>query len=309
MNKPKPSLEWIITEFCNYKCPYCCSEGRNGHCSGDTIKAVYKLLSQLEGSWLVKLIGGEPMVHPRFFEICEKVVGLGHKLCMTTNFSLPLNKLEALVDTCGESLDYITASLHLAQIDSIDEFIEKATAFQSIKNHITDFTVHSVVMEENFEELREIEERLSGAEVDFRYQIMKIRGEYVRYNEEIENYVSDKLIDNTEKLRGRRLFGTLCHTGELFFKINVTGEIVRCYSPQPSFLLGNIQQSFTRFKGPKPCLARRCTCTVPANRDMIRYGEKAAAFATAKAYLMGSFSNLFRFFQSAHGRHGTTNGM
>ena len=111
-------------------------------------------------------------------EICEKVVGLGHKLCMTTNFSLPLKKIEALVDTCGQNLEYITASLHLSQISSIDEFVEKAIAFESIKNRETDFHVNSVVLEDNFEQLREIEEKLSKANVDFKYQIMKIRGKY-----------------------------------------------------------------------------------------------------------------------------------
>jgi len=288
---PRPSLEWVITELCNYKCPYCCSEGRYGHCSDDTIKAVYRLLYQLEGSWLIKLIGGEPMIHPRFFEICEKVVGLGHKLCMTTNLSLPLEKLARFIEICGDRLDYVTASMHLSQI-GIDEFVEKAIAFDSIKDPKTNFAVNSVVMEDNFEQLRAIEERLANRNVDFKYQIMKIRGKYTKYSENIENYISEKLISNTGKLRGKRLFGTYCHAGELFFRIEVNGDAVRCYSRQPHFYLGNVNGTFRRYTEASPCLARRCTCTVPANRNMIRFGEKATASAITKMYLTGLLKNL-----------------
>ena len=286
-------MEWVITERCNYRCPYCCSKGRRGHCSGDTIKAVYDLLSRLEGSWLIKLIGGEPMIHPRFFEICEKVVGGGHTLCMTTNLSMPLEKLARFIEICGDRLEYVTASMHLSQI-GIDEFVDKAVAFDSLKSPATDFAVNSVVMEDNFEELKAIEERLANRNVDFRYQIMKIRGKYTKYSEHIENYISDKLISNTGQLRGKRLFGTYCHAGELFFRIEVNGDAMRCYSRQPHFYLGNVNGTFKRFKEARPCLAKRCTCTVPANRNMIRFGEKATVSAIAKTYATGLFKNLYQ---------------
>ena len=290
-NIPRPSLEWVITERCNYRCPYCCSEGRQGHCSGDTIEAVYKLLSQLEGSWLVKLIGGEAMIHPRFLEICEKVICLGHKLCITTNLSLPLEKLVRFIEICGDGLDYVTASMHLSQI-RIDEFIDKAIAFNSEKKPGTDFTVNSVIMKDNFEQLREIEERFASRNVDFKYQIMKIGGEYQKYSENIESYISEKLIINTEKLRGKRLFGTYCHAGELFFRIEVNGDAVRCYSQQPRFYLGNVKRTFRRYKEVGPCLARSCTCTVPVNRNMICFGEKATISAISKAYITGLLISL-----------------
>ena len=292
-------MEWVITELCNYKCTYCCSGGRTGHCSNDTIEAVYRLLSHLEGNWLIKLIGGEPMIHPKFFEICERVVGVGHSLCMTTNLSLPLTKLERFIDICGDSLEYVTASMHLSQIRA-NEFVEKAAAFNALKNPKTDFTVNSVVLEDDFEQLRAIEERLANRDVDFKYQIMKIKGKYVKYNEDIESYISKKLISNTEKLRGMRLFGTYCYAGELFFRIEVNGDALRCYSRQPHFYLGNVNRTFKRFTEARPCLARRCTCTVPANRNMIMFDEKAASSIIVKTYLIGLFKYLRQIGQS-HG--------
>jgi len=154
---PKPSLEWIITEQCNYNCPYCCFEGTGGHCSDETIDAVFKLISNLEEEWLVKLVGGEPTIHPRFFDMCSAITGAGHKLCMTTNFSPSLAKLEKLISICGDRLQYITASMHLDQLRNRGDFIEKAQRFNSIKNSSTNFTVTSVITEDNFEKMEEIE--------------------------------------------------------------------------------------------------------------------------------------------------------
>ncbi len=143
MKEPRPSFEWQITSKCNYRCPYCCQArgddnaavGR--HCSDKVVDSVFKLIEDLPGCWLAKLIGGEPLIHPRFFEMCEKITGCGHELCTTTNFSLPLREFQRLIDICGEKLVTITASLHPDQVKSIDEFIDKATEFNSKNNSRT----------------------------------------------------------------------------------------------------------------------------------------------------------------------------
>ncbi|MFC1885079.1 radical SAM protein [Thermodesulfobacteriota bacterium] len=290
--KPRPSLEWVITESCNYNCPYCCSEGRGGHCSDETVEAVFRLISELEDEWLIKLVGGEPSTHPRFFDICSAVTGAGHKLCMTTNFSPSLSRLEKLIGISGDRLEYITASLHLGQIKKIEDFIEKAHVFNATKNRETQFTITSVVTEDNFRETKEIETQFIEKGVPFKYQVMKAGGKFVDYPEAIETYISDRLIEKTEELRGKNLFGTMCRTGQLFFKINVDGEAVRCYSNQPYFHLGNLKSNFSRFEKPKPCLAGRCTCTVPANRNMIEFGNKAPFLKTAGEYIRGLYSNM-----------------
>lgn len=64
--------------------------------------------------------------------------------------------------------------------------------------------------------------------------------------------------------------------------------MVRCYNLQPSFYLGNITKgTFKRFKGPRPCMARRCTCVVPANRNMIRFGNKAPTLTMLRSCVRG----------------------
>lgn len=294
MKEPIPSFEWIITYRCNYKCPYC-SQANNwkyhlnhGHCSDKTIAAVFDLLPRLKGEWLIKLIGGEPLIHPRFFEICEKIVASGHRLCLTSNFSLPIEQYKKLINICGDKLASITASLHLSQVRDIDTFISKAAAFNNIKNPPTYFCTTTVMVEEEFDQLQCLARKLENEGVIFKFQPLKSQGKYLPYSSKVEDFLNGKMIKNTEIIRNKNLFGTLCHTGCLFFKIDVNGTVTRCYNMQPFYYLGNITNgTFRRFKQAKPCMARRCSCTVPANRNMIRFGSKAGAFNTALSCVQG----------------------
>ena len=289
MQNPKPSIEWQITSRCNYNCSYCCQgrsisdKGKN--VSDDTINAMFKLLAELPGTWLIKLIGGEASIHPWFYEICRKISQTRNYLCMTTNFSSPLNKLEQLINITRERLDFIGASLHLGQISSYEKFIEKAIAFNSMKHPTTEFLVTSVCTEENFDLLKDIANRIEIEGIRFEFQWLKSEGKYVEYPHHIEQYISNKLIGNLKKTKDAKLFGTLCHSGELFFRIDLDGSVRRCFNAQPLYYLGNITKgTFRRLKEAKPCMAKRCGCTTPANRGMILFGQKAGKYAIAKTY-------------------------
>jgi organic radical activating enzyme len=292
MKEARPSFEWKVTSKCNYKCPYCCqgiriiNKAGGRHCSDQVADAVLKLAEDLPGTWLIKLIGGEPLIYPRFFEVCEKLISSRHEICTTTNFSLPYNQFQKLIDMCGEKLISLSASLHMSQLKSVDEFIDKAVAFNSKKSASTSFTVTSVLVEEDFENLRAIEQRLAERGVTFEYQVLKKGGKYFKYKAEIEEQVKEKLSLNIETIRDKNFFGTFCHTGELFFRIGINGNVFRCYNDQSCYYLGNIGKgTFKRFAKARPCMAKRCTCTVPANRNMICYGEKASKRDIVKTYV------------------------
>jgi MoaA/NifB/PqqE/SkfB family radical SAM enzyme len=291
MKEVRPSFVWRMTSKCNYKCPYCRQGMRDGnkksgrHCSDELADAVLKLAEGLPGTWLIKLIGGEPLIYPRFFEVCEKLVSSGHELCTTTNFSLLYDEFQRLIDICGEKLTFLTASLHPSQVKSVDEFVDKAAAFRSKKSASTSFTVTSVLVEEDFENLRAIEQRLTERGVKFKYQVLKTGEKYFKYKAEIEEQVKEKLCTNTEAIRGKNFFGTLCPTGELFFNIRINGDVFRCYNDQICYYLGNISRgTFKRFTKAMPCMARRCTCTAAANRNMICYGQNASKEDIVKTY-------------------------
>lgn len=288
---PIPGFEWRITERCNYRCPYCMTirKSRQLHCSDQTISAIFELLSNAEGSWLIKLIGGEPFLHPRFFEICQYCRDAGHRLSVTTNFSSSFDTLQHLLEVCDEQLDTITASLHLSQVKDLRDFIAKAVAFNARKYPGTNFSVTSVATEESFEQLKEVEAQLRQQNVAFSFLPLKDNTGYVHYqNPEFEQYISNRAIPNIEKIRNRNLFGTFCHTGELFFVIGVNGGVGRCYNAQFLSFLGNISDgTFRRFQKALPCMSPICTCTVPANRNMICFGQKASKYEMIQAYTEG----------------------
>jgi hypothetical protein len=89
------------------------------------------------------------------------------------------------------------------------------------------------------------------------------------------------------------LYGTTCHTGELFFRITVSGDVIRRYNPQPLSYLGNITEgTFKPLGKPKPCLSAQCTSTVPANRGMIMFGQQASKPEIAAAQFEGWMRNF-----------------
>lgn len=287
MRPPTPNLEWQITDKCNYACSYCFQQHSIKDCSQETINEVYKLLSTLDGVWLVKLIGGEPSLHPKFLEISKAIVESGHNICITTNFSQSIKKLKKFVDVCGKNLTYITASLHLSQIKNLDHFIDKANEFNKYIKKQTRFIVTSVLTHENKEALKEAEIKCSAAGISFKLQVLKTADGYYQYDKETERLLCNKTIIGTEKIRGFNSFGTICHTGRLFFRIRINGDVNRCFNYQPAYLMGNIAKgSFKRFSKSKPCMAKKCTCTVPVTSNMISFNHKAPAYNLCYHYIL-----------------------
>ena len=286
---PRPSLEWHLTDLCNYRCPYCCEgqqdrgKRRHGHADNDTVEATLTLLEKLPGSWQVKFSGAEETIHPRFMEVCRRVIDCGHTIALTTNFSPSRPKLQKFVRLCGPALEFMNASLHLGQVDP-GKFVEKAVFFQGIKDPRTDFTVCAVVTAENFAELTAIRDRLRRCEVAMAFQVLKVGSEFTRYPEHIEKEIKDSLVGGTRSIRSWKSYGTRCHAGQLFFVVKPNGRIFRCFSKKPWYnYMGNIRQdSFKLYDGPRPCLVDECTCVVPANRNMICFGESSGTLAVMR---------------------------
>ena len=306
---PVKSFEWAITDRCNYSCSYCNQNNyrRFGHCSDSTISAVFKLIEGFEESWLIKIIGGEAFLHPRFFEICGFIAAKGHRICITTNFSASKDDLCRFIDVCGDKLSFLAASYQMDQLESHDEFIEKAILFNEKKHPAARLGILAVMKEESFTRLRDIEKQFTQLGIDFQYQVLIEDGiRFHRYPQDIDGYLKDKSSRNTEIIRSSNYFGTLCNAGKDFFVIDVNGDVTRCFSfLQPLFYLGNITKGgFRQLSKPMPCLAARCTCTGPANRNMICYGKKAGwmeMIITAAAgtisyagYLPNLLSKIFR---------------
>lgn len=95
-----------VTTVCNFRCFYCIGRSwRPRHMPMDLFAAILGELPS--GSHIVSLQGeGEPLAHPRFWEMVERVVRAGHVPYTITNGSLvQATRMAAFFPTVGFSLD------------------------------------------------------------------------------------------------------------------------------------------------------------------------------------------------------------
>lgn len=90
-SKRKPVVVFNITRSCNLECMHCYSGSRPGRFPGQLstpeIKSVLEDLADFDVP-AVLLSGGEPMVHPDFWEILEFAVELDLRVTLSTNGTL-----------------------------------------------------------------------------------------------------------------------------------------------------------------------------------------------------------------------------
>lgn len=114
----KPIVVWNITRRCNLKCIHCYSDSDAreypGELTWDQCTGVIKDLADY-GVPAVLLSGGEPLVHPRFFDLAKVARDSGLRLTLSTNGTLidaaAAEKIKALgFSYVGISLDGIGAT-------------------------------------------------------------------------------------------------------------------------------------------------------------------------------------------------------
>jgi len=82
-------IAWQITNECNFACLHCIEESGPGKAFADELDAtkVFDVLGQLMDHEVpyLSFSGGEPMLHPRFFDMVEHVCTRGAQLKIETN--------------------------------------------------------------------------------------------------------------------------------------------------------------------------------------------------------------------------------
>jgi radical SAM protein with 4Fe4S-binding SPASM domain len=127
----RPITVWNITRTCNLRCVHCYSDSNALQYSGElTWNQMEKVVEDLASYQVPSLLlsGGEPMIHPRFFDLVDKATTAGLKLTISTNGTLITPAKAALLKAAnvayvGISLDGI-GPIH-------DEFRRKQGAFDA----------------------------------------------------------------------------------------------------------------------------------------------------------------------------------
>jgi radical SAM protein with 4Fe4S-binding SPASM domain len=125
----RPIVVWNITRTCNLRCVHCYSDSNAMQYPGELDWAqMENVVEDLAAYQIPSLLlsGGEPLIHPRFFDLVDKASAAGLKLTISTNGTLITPEKAARLKAAnvayvGISLDGI-GKIH-------DEFRRKEGAF------------------------------------------------------------------------------------------------------------------------------------------------------------------------------------
>lgn len=125
----RPIVVWNITRRCNLKCVHCYQDSDSkfypGELSWEQCQAVVDDLADYKVPALL-LSGGEPTIHPKFFELAEYATSKGLRLTLSTNGTLINREWARRIKDIGFS--YVGISLD-GMGATHDHFRGKAGAF------------------------------------------------------------------------------------------------------------------------------------------------------------------------------------
>jgi MoaA/NifB/PqqE/SkfB family radical SAM enzyme len=164
---PMWRCELIITDVCNFKCPYC--RGVQAECKGtlplEQVKNVIDLWSK-DGLRNIRFSGGEPTLHKDIYEIVSYAKAKNiERIAISTNGSASREKYQKLIDLgvsdFSISLDACCASFanKMAGTDSKFDLLIDNIKMISEQAYVT---VGIVITEENVEQTKEIVEFAHG---------------------------------------------------------------------------------------------------------------------------------------------------
>ncbi|MEM2137003.1 MAG: radical SAM protein [Candidatus Methanomethylicia archaeon] len=113
---------WNFTNLCNLKCKHCYQNVEKALINELTLEEKFYALKQLEdaGVAAIAFSGGEPLIHPHFFQIAEKAVNMGFYTAIATNGTIISNDVAKKIRDIG--VNYVEISLDSANPIKHDYF-------------------------------------------------------------------------------------------------------------------------------------------------------------------------------------------
>ena len=281
-----PTVEWQVCGQCNYDCSYCIQSAkyRVGYPTEEQLDRALQVLASLEGTWEIKMTGGEPFASHRFLDqIVPALTRTPHRISVLTNLSAPEASLRRFAEACANQLRVVSASLRL-EFTEVEGFLGRLTTLRDAADPGASFVVNCVLAPDRLEEIEAAKARVEDAGFRFFPQIMKVKHGLYPYDSD-QMVIVERIVGDLHQAARRRTAnvapaytGRLCWTGARYFVLLQTGEAWSCRSARrhAEGYLGNAYEgSFALMSTPVRCPYPMCPCPVPANRGMIEGVERS----------------------------------
>ncbi len=168
-----------LLDQCNFRCQYCYVRGSTkSMVSFDSIKKILDELRDLGCVWLT-LTGGEPLLHPNFFEIYNYAYDLGFAVTVLTNGYLLTAEHIKLFQS--KSPRVVDITLYGFNEKTYSEFVGKQGAFEQFRHNLNmlqkgnvHFELKATLTNHTYQYLSEYQEFAEKYGVRFRYDVMVV---------------------------------------------------------------------------------------------------------------------------------------
>lgn len=313
LGNSKYIVQWHITHKCNLRCVHCYQEDYYEHMS---MKKFYECLDKIDEfvqdkymTCQINLTGGEPLVHPNFFEMANEIVLRGYKLGILTNGTLMTDiaakKIAELkpmfvqvsLDGCEETHNKIRGTgafqKALMGIDMLKKYeVKVLVSFTAQKQNIQDFSklvkichkhnVDKIWWDRVVTENKGDTEKLALSTKEFKDLVKKTNRIKFLYS-----LLRRSIIVSTERalqFNGNTACGYKCSVGENLLIILANGDIMACR--RLPFVFGNISDgSINEILKASPDYQRLCDLSIPNDckncKDLSRCygGSKCVTYA------------------------------
>lgn len=250
-----------LTNFCMFNCDYCCFHYKDKFITVETIQTLLKEIKTLKiPNILFVLYGGEPTLHPKFYDIIDILRKYG-EITILTNMGTPLdfNRLK------GCSFMF---TLHTKYISN-KNVSENLKHIKGLPKDTYDLVL--LMSKDNYKDIKRlycIFKMMYNTSIGYVFQdIDKIPDEFLNlFNDNVIKVTRDSRVELLSyqqmiKRHYTNFYGCKCDSGMNMFILNSDGNVYRCES---DFLnkrvLCNINDLHNNlFKAPEKCHSYWCT--------------------------------------------------
>lgn len=272
------AFTWDLWYGCNYRCSYCWWEMEG---LWEDLAKRHRILPPTEwddawrrvhdrhGEVRIDVLGGEPLAYPRAEELFV-LLSRRHRLVVTTNLSLPADRLERLAARLDPERVHFSASFH-PEFAAEGDFREKLAL---LKERGFDPNVLFVTWPPFLDRLRAWRDAFQadgypfspmvfqGAHAGRAYPDAYTEGERELIFGALGGAKDEREAERDYRLDARSTLGKPCHAGRVYANVKADGSVFRCgqdaFGRRP---MGNLfDAGFRLHDAPKPCPYERCSC-------------------------------------------------